>query len=79
MLRRGQVVDESGESAEVQCEPRDDRLEIARCGMVSAKTLRAAAVKACMLGSRSAPPVSNVVARSAMPATAKHVWPAGSP
>ena len=49
------------------------------CGMVSAKSLRAAAAKASMLASRSALPVSTVIARSIVPATARQVWPAGSP
>ena len=49
------------------------------CGMVSAKSLRPAAAKACILASRSAVPVSSVMARSMAPATARHEWPAGSP
>ena len=41
--------------------------------------LISAALKACMLATRSAPPVSSVVDRSIGPATAMQVWPAGSP
>jgi hypothetical protein len=45
------------------------------CGMASAKSLRAAAAKACMLANRSALPVSSVMTRSMEPATARQVWP----
>jgi hypothetical protein len=48
-------------------------------GMVSAKSLKAAAAKACMLANRSALSVSSVMARSTAPATARQVRPAGSP
>ena len=41
------------------------------CGIVSAKRLRAAAAKVCILRSRSALPVSSVMARSTVPATAR--------